>query len=427
MFSRLNFFPNAESSNEPPIDLQSFLARFPKQEFWRFFVERSRYDIRPFVYRELYHKLVGNKKFVPLSIIKEFIKNQNLSMHHLDSIRDHYVEEIIRLFKATDKSDELVVDVIEGDGYEPAWINFEQSEPGYLKHVTEGFCFILDNLDSPAPLNNDFIKRLHEMCTKGVENMIDQIPGQFRNGNAVWGMTANFDSISGLTESITYLKLLEKQYQIPGVRLVIVIGNGALQIIDTFADRGPEELAKECMEYIEHGTTIYYETRDVKLNEEFLNKVTERLINDFNDSLSRAESELDKLKAIFTFIKYSVLHHPFTDGVGRTYSMILLQYLLMKENLSPFLIENSNIIPGFSVDEMISVYLNGRAEMKMILNDPSYINSINFFEPNISTEETLEKAPEELKAVFLECQVMWSEHVTECLERMNLQSTLGAR
>ncbi|RUR18834.1 hypothetical protein ELY21_06325 [Legionella sp. km535] len=427
MYSRLNFFPSAGSSNEPSTNLQSFLTHFPKQEFWRFFVERTRYDLRPFVYRELYYKLVGNKEYVPLAEIKEFIKNQNMSIHHLDSFRDHYVEDIIKLFKATDKGDELVIDVIEGDGYEPAWINFEQSEPGYLKHVTEGFCFILDHLDSPAPLSNEFIKRLHEISTKGVENMIEQIPGQFRNGTAAWGMTANFDTISGLTESLTYLKSLEKQHQIPGVRLAIVQGSGALQIINTFADREPEELAKECMEYIKHGATIYYETHDVKLNAEFLDKVTKNLITELNNSLSRAVSEEDKLKAIFTFIKYSVLHHPFTDGVGRTYSMILLQYLLMKENLSPFLIENSNIIPGFSVDQMISIYLHGREEMNMILKDPAYINSSSFFEPNISTEETLQKAPDELTAIFQECQAMWSEHVTGCLERMTQQSTLGAR
>ncbi|MBL7561967.1 hypothetical protein [Legionella bononiensis] len=422
----MKFFPIAGQSSEPQFDLQSFFAHFPHQEFWRFFVERTRYDIRPFVYRELYNKLVGTTETIPLSTIKEFIKNLGLRIHQLDSFRDHYVDEVIKLFKATDKRDELVFDIIEGDNYDPAWISFEQSEPGYLKHVTEGFCFVLDNLDTEAPLTNEFIKKLHEICTKGVENMIEQIPGEFRKSDAVWSLTANFDSLSGLTESISYLKSLEKEYQIAGIRLVIRPQNKPVKIYSSFVDQDPEEVAKECMDYIRNGALINYETNDVKLNDEFLHHVTERLITELNNSLHESASEMDKLKSIFTFIKYTVLHHPFTDGVGRTYSMILLQYLLMKENLSPFLIKNSNIIPGFSVDEMISIYLSGKEEMKLILNDPSYINSLSFSDPNISTEYSLEKAPEELRHVFQECQAMWSSKVNECFVQMNVESTLGA-
>ncbi|HEM6754182.1 TPA: hypothetical protein U2K18_003332, partial [Legionella pneumophila] len=40
-------------------DTVKFIKAFPVQEFWRFFVERSRYDYRESLYRFVYKQLMG--------------------------------------------------------------------------------------------------------------------------------------------------------------------------------------------------------------------------------------------------------------------------------------------------------------------------------------------------------------------------------
>ncbi|AWN75222.1 hypothetical protein [Legionella anisa] len=53
----------------------------------------------------------------------------------------------------------------------------------------------------------------------------------------------------------------------------------------------------------------------------------------------------------------------YDDGVGHTYSMLLLQYLLMRENLMPVLLTDSNMIPGLSVQQLVDEYLKAEKEM----------------------------------------------------------------
>ncbi|MGQ3892613.1 hypothetical protein [Legionella sp. CNM-4043-24] len=425
MASQYPFFTDAAQGTEPGVSLQTFFSRFPKQEFWRFFIERIRYDLRPFVYRESF-KIMGGKETVELSAIKSFVKQFRMRVRDLSSCGASFAADAISLFHAEDKMDDLVFDILESGSYGLGWINFEQSEPGYLKHVTEGFCFILDNLSTDAPLTNDFIKKLHEICTRDVKNMLEQVPGQFRTEIVSWSMTRTFDSLCGLTESITHLQLVEQKYQFPGTNLATKPKNGSVKCYSSFVGHDPRELANELMESVKNGGLVSYYTNEQPSTNNFLNDVTEHLLNELNSSLNKAATEKDKLKSIFTFIKYTVLHHPFTDGVGRTYSMILLQYLLMKEKLLPFLIVNSNIIPGFSVDELIECYLKGKEEMKRILNDPSYISSADFFDPNVSTEDILEKAPEKFKTLFQECLTVWSTKITECIEQCSPDATLTA-
>ncbi|HAT2049541.1 TPA: hypothetical protein JBK40_17510, partial [Legionella pneumophila] len=51
------FFPKDHEINSS--DTVKFLKAFSVQEFWRFFVERSRYDYRESLYRFVYKQLMG--------------------------------------------------------------------------------------------------------------------------------------------------------------------------------------------------------------------------------------------------------------------------------------------------------------------------------------------------------------------------------
>ncbi|CAM2947121.1 hypothetical protein LEWO105114_09095 [Legionella worsleiensis] len=424
LFSSATSSQAASSSSKASDDLHSFLTRFPSQEFWRFFVERVRYDIRPAVYRNLYYKFTRSHEETSLAEIKNYFRVNELRIHHLDAFKDPDVFRFLKAFKATEKRTELISDIIESDRYDPAWIDFEINEPGYLKQVTKGFCFVLDHLKARTPLDNDFIKKLHEICTSGVANLLPLTPGAFCDHSVMWRMTHDMDSLAGLVESLRYLTALEKNYGFSGIKLVLCYPRDYQgEFYTGFSDI--LENAKQCLRLIENGVMIYFKKYSSPEKPGILDIFTENLIFEFNDGIEKAKTETEKLWCIFAFIKFSVLHHPFADGVGRTYSMILLQYLLMRENLSPFLIFNSNIIPGYSVNQLISIYFEGRNEMRKILDAPSFISSSEFYDPNVATHDVLEKAPEELQQMFLECQQIWEGKVAECLEQPDVGSSLS--
>lgn len=119
---------------------------------------------------------------------------------------------------------------------------------------------------------------------------------------------------------------------------------------------------------------------------EILNKIGEQQISELETQLTQAKNTGGKLTAIFSYLKHAVLLHPFQDGVGRTYSMLLLQFLLMRENLLPIIIHNSNVIPGYSVQELVNEYVRAEDEMEKILQNPAYVNSDLFATPNVDTE-----------------------------------------
>jgi len=151
---------------------------------------------------------------------------------------------------------------------------------------------------------------------------------------------------------------------------------------------------------------------------EFLKNISTQLILDLETSLNEAYSKEQKLIAIFTYLKHAVLHHIFTDGVGRTFSMLLLQYLLLRENLLPILIINSNIIPGKSVKELVDEYYRAEREMEIILKDPSYINNSRLADPNIDTNTLYSKLTHSEKEVFDASLNVYRETKEFCLSMM---------
>lgn len=98
-----------------------------------------------------------------------------------------------------------------------------------------------------------------------------------------------------------------------------------------------------------------------------------------------------------------VLFHPFDDGVGRTYSMLLMQYLLMREHLMPVIFEDSNMIPGLSVEQLVIEYLRAEKEMGLVLKDPSYITGSKFSSPNVDSDSLLNSQDSEHQAMFQNC------------------------
>ncbi|MGQ3887520.1 hypothetical protein ACQUW5_00635 [Legionella sp. CNM-1927-20] len=396
-------------------NLQYFLENFPELEFWRFFIERGRFDFRQYIYHTLFSKLqsvpMEQAKLVPVEEIKKSISSLTVGSLYEMANGDEEMLGWLKRFRLENRKSEILVDVI---NMQQGWIGFEETEPGYLLHVTRGLATVLSSVVEREPLSLEFIKRLHKISTEKVENMLEQTSGEFRCRPALWLLVKEADSLAGLIESINYLKEVTKrhgksQFEFRNATKSEPIGN---------LGQDSEELAALLWEEKNRQEIYFYAGgRSIDNIEDFLNTIGEEQINELKAQLKVAKTKEEKLTAIFSYLKYAVLFHPFQDGVGRTYSMLLSQYLLMQENLLPVLLVNSNIIPGYSVEELVTEYMRAENEMEKILQNPSYVASGEFSNPNIETLKLNALSPSK-EVIFDTCLKIYQEAKFTCLQRL---------
>lgn len=427
MHQKLRFFRTGDSVISEN-NLKRFFDNFPEKEFWRFFVERVRYDYRQELYRKLYAKMNAvpeeQAKEIPVSEIEEMVKD--VTIGHVYMLAERLSDqEVLKglddLFHVTDRKDEHITSLF---NKHQGWLGFEDNEPGYLLNVTNGFCLMVEHLLSEQPLTLDFIKELHKTCTQGVRKMLTQTPGEFRANGASWQMDLKGDSLEGLIETINYLKSVEERMGTAGVDILIE-KDGGYERISSFLNEDTFVLANRIWSCFNNGAVIYYNARENKQfdSSQFLHDVCTEHIRQLGQALDNAITKEDKLAALFTYLKHTVLHHPFQDGVGRTYSMVLLQYLLMRENFLPVLILNSNAIPGHSVKELVDEYLRAEKEMERILEEPHYISSDEMVMPNVTTEALLAASTTEDVAIFVKALTQFQEIKRSYLEWCSTQES----
>ncbi|HAT8643096.1 TPA: hypothetical protein ACIZCU_003205 [Legionella pneumophila] len=416
-------------------DTVKFLRAFPLEEFWRFFVERSRYDYRESLYRFVYKQLMrideDELRKTPIETILEHELFKELTLESYEdalweiSRGSSSVFDFLNL-DSEGQEEKMLKDFLD---MHQGWVGFECKEPGYLLGMAKGLCFLLDGIRQNSQFNVDFVKKLHETCLKGVKNTRKMTkPGKFRESEnvAAWDLIPERgNSFEGLLENIVYLKSIQGKYPTdmnlmfagdPSLtelsspkenssEIEIWVqkekGKGTYESYSSFKNSDPGELAKEIWAAAKEGMHVQYVTSENGGG--LLDRIHEDCIQQLEDSLKKATSKQEKLVSIFTFLKHLVLFHPFDDGVGRTYSMLLMQYLLMRENLMPVMFEDSNMIPGLSVEQLVNEYARAEKEMLLVLNDPNYIKSSKFSKPNVDTESLLKSQDSEHQAMFQGC------------------------
>jgi hypothetical protein len=372
-------------------------------EIWRFFVERNRYDMRMYLYASLFRMYdpenIANNSTADLISLRQYYIDNNLTVGALREkvYRDKITigrDALPYILSNTEDSQSVVSAIDRNVG----WIGFEAGEKYYLRGVTNGFIYILSELSCPRkPLTQQFINGLNYVATCHVDNMLsDHLPGVMRDHGSCWGFTKQFDTKDGMRESIEYINSLSSDcihYELLEDRCSSKpIKSKTIEDVTSVFD----------LIYTQE-ISIYHHAVSNSKTKPMLSHLCESLINTYNQDIDKAVTKDEKLNVIFTFLKRTVLHHPYQDGVGRTYSMLLIQYLLMRENLLPVLLPNSNIIPGHSVAEMKALYLKCEKEMELILADSSYVSSREFYHANISTGELARMATDEDRAYFFMC------------------------
>lgn len=120
-------------------------------------------------------------------------------------------KKLLAILRLENRKEELLTEYIDKL---VGWQAFEDGEPGYLIHATNGLSFVLSRLANNEPLTINFIKNLHKIATENVKNMYMHTPGEFRHTRVSWQLNDCGDSLTGLIESIDYLKSIKENMDI---------------------------------------------------------------------------------------------------------------------------------------------------------------------------------------------------------------------
>ena len=97
----------------------------------------------------------------------------------------------------------------------------------------------------------------------------------------------------------------------------------------------------------------------------------EEIVERYNDSILKAKTEEEKLKAICLVSSEMELLHPFPDGNCRTFSCVTLTHLLMFNGFAPAVLENPNLDNEVSFDQWIEEVKLGMKRTKQLIKNPN--------------------------------------------------------
>ncbi|MCW7555199.1 Fic family protein [Endozoicomonas gorgoniicola] len=106
--------------------------------------------------------------------------------------------------------------------------------------------------------------------------------------------------------------------------------------------------------------------RGFQLSNEFCQAFEAELQQIKESSKKGMEQELQKIFCIAKVCRNLQFTHPFKDGNGRTFGCILVNGLLMREGLSPSLIDDANKFDAYSVDELVEVIRSGQRQFNAL-------------------------------------------------------------
>jgi Fic/DOC family len=294
-----------------------------------------------------------------------------------------------------------------------AWAGFE-IESGYMAGICRGLNFVLQADLAKEPLSADFIINLHHQLTQGVlkgtlleDIFAEKMPlktkittrtkssrqslkkYEFQAGFNLRPSVYGCNTFSGIAgETITQQGLHEayrrSQAKDSSFIIIKVEKDDFVKKMNhlnniTRHDRDMEFKVRKILE----STGLKYPSDYTPPSEyTFCTNLpwslkspkqrVEKTLADYEVKIKKAQTELEKLSAIVSCCQTLVQMHPFSDGNGRTFDMLLLNRLLIKEGLSPAFLEDQNRFTGFSNAELIEEVQRGQASFTRFLTEPQY-------------------------------------------------------
>lgn len=412
-------------------DPQQLRSKIPAKEIWRFFIDGNKQEkgrnlqaselfrqpalyIRLFVHNPLLYTI---KEYL---VIKEKVENEE---HAMRSELLYFLASSDWYLSDKERDTFRLIDLLNMD---KAWIPFERNEPGFLKALGQAVPYIFEQ---SHPLIINFIKQLHAIAIGNVlhteykdNNGIDE----FRNlsfGGYGLGTNYSTDGLYGFLNSIMNNTSDESElyiYQSFGGRQGFKLNAKALTLIEEISrekiDYTDNELKgmffefmngendsmrkryfdyacplvrklinatnrRQLAEYLqetinETSFVMWFKQMSVQRGDviSILNKQMQTLIDTYEEKIAQADDPLIKLMIIINFIQSCEQLHPFKDGNCRTFCMLLLNHLLMKNGFPPAILDDPNQFDLYGKNELLHSVLNGMQNTITLINTGSLYN-----------------------------------------------------
>ena len=400
----------------------------PSSEIWRFFIDgiqqesgrglkfKPSFKTRSLCYRFFYANPLYHS-------VKEYInKVEKSTLHNLYRSKILYELQQCAWCLSEDEYEKFqLIDILKMDR---AWLPFERNEPGYLKALSMGFSAIF-NFEHEVTL--DFIKHLHKLSSENVKNLEFVENDQFKldefrsHEKGQYGLCKSNVSEVGILEFIRKIKnpanrndlyirrsfggrqgfnmnsdclnliatlSCEKDYsdkEISGLFIgfmTIAADNlrkiyirDAIPLIKMLIQaKNDKAIAKILYKLITESEPFYQGSRQVINTTQLLNTYMQQLLDKYNDSIRNANDPLCKLTIIIQFIQNCEQLHPFQDANCRTFCMLLLNHLLMKNGFPPAILDNPNQFDMYAKNEILHMVLNGMQNTMILIQEGSLYN-----------------------------------------------------
>ncbi|WP_158618859.1 Fic family protein [Legionella qingyii] len=222
------------------------------------------------------------------------------------------------------------------DGYqqEAGWSNYEAREKGCINQLYQAWLYTKETMTEP--LTPEYFKKIHSICAKNI--IWNNTEGMYRKYRTSFGLSLRTLTFLGYIEHLTQFN-----------NLCTLAKHGSL---------GFDALT--CIET------------------ERLDTVIEQIIEEYESTVcTHAENPQDLLHAIIIFCKKLELTHPFSDCNGRLFCNLLLNRELVRHGFSPTILDNPNMIEGYTIQEFISELIRGMNSFQRLKADGSFKTGMN--------------------------------------------------
>lgn len=412
----------------------TLLNEIPEEEMWRFFIDRNRYSLGEEMKKKFLQKGIPKDKLgLP---IRDFIKEyEPLFADEIKSLRD----VLHRYYTSVPESLSVRQLLAEDNG----WLGFEKTEPGYLAALMQTWHYITVELltnkdlkDSPDRLVQ-LARVLHRNTTKDVANVHRYHNEAFfvketrtedpflKTSTTKYSLGTSNTTRTGFDELLEKIKKstpwersgyffllsLCESKEIPFEYTFIIghekyqdsnffydVSNPKFIIASTLTDSQKEDIfnryikgAQEVNLYtpIRGNPDEVYHTAMTELAEKYKRAI-----------LTAAPTSMAALRVIVEFIRDCEQLHPFQDANTRTYTMSLMNYLLMANSFPPTILANPNHMEGYGLDELVQEVLKGMRKTLELAQDKRLVGEIST--ADIRLHESPEAQAEFEKCVAIE-------------------------
>lgn len=228
---------------------------------------------------------------------------------------------------------------------------WERTEKNSLKAMFDAYILVIKFVLTDIPLNTDFIKNLHSLAMTNVSNTLytehGGTPGNYKNFITSVSLIAGLNvTAPGFLEMQRCEKLLLQHYRNN-------ITNGFL------GKTTPAQMRQIFFKQAGWKNLLLTFHADIELH-------LENIIKIYNNDIQHPHDQEQKLAAIVECVQKLTWAHPFSDGNCRTFCVLLLNALLLREKLPPTVLKFPSVFDGFSKEELIVEVKNGQFNAKKI-------------------------------------------------------------